>query len=478
MSIIPYQLATFIVTQRSLVYLKSDRMRQKMPQQAHPQLFHETTRTRKRMDAGRVVLAVIVIGLVILSVFDLTAKRVQSINLQNTEERPVLHSQSSRTIPMLPNFPKPVDGDAVRWHSWATKQPLGTYRFSQSAILHFPYTELDPSYKSLMHEETISLGPNEYPPSVAMKGVAFMFVDPTMCFVLTRKGFKPAMGMDTDTSVNQDRLVVMSFPENKKDFWIGLFDGHGDLGHVTSHSASLEFPSKIAELDSLTSSKTFSKDDAVKHLKAIFLQVDKSLPRNFNAGGSTAISIWKHGSSLYVSNLGDSQAFLASYDKNGKDVKIIYMTKPHKPDLPEERKRINGAGGSVEESPFPGFSARVLVPIDAMNAMALAMSRALGDFEAKKIGVSCVPTTEVVNLKKLSKDRQYFVVAATDGIFDQITLPEVAERVAMSLTVPRPGSLPECLEELIRKSSNKWFTGLGMELYRDDISIAVHRLII
>ena len=148
------------------------------------------------------------------------------------------------------------------------------------------------------------------------------------------------------------------------------------------------------------------------------------------------------------------------------------------PDLPEERKRIDAAGGMVEESPFPGFSARVLIPIDAMNAMALAMSRALGDFEAKKIGVSCEPTTEVVDLTALSKDRQYFVVAATDGIFDEIKPPEVAERVAKSLTIPRPGSLPECLEELIRKSSNKWFTSPGMELYRDDISIAVHRLII
>jgi len=441
------------------------------------------------MDSKRIILVVIVIVLCPLTIFNLTVNRVQNITVQRTEERPVLKSQSSKTIPSLPNFPKPFDGDAVRWHSWATKhQFLGTYQFSESAlkaagsapILHFPFTELDPFYKDLRHEETMLLEANEYPPSIVMKGVDFKFIDPTMCFVLTRKGYKPAIGMNNDVSVNQDRLVIMSFPEKKNDFWIGLFDGHGDLGHVTSNFASLEFPTKLSELASLTSSMTLSEDETKKRLMDIFLDVDKSLPRNFNAGGSTAISIWKHEKSLYVSNLGDSQAFLASCDKNGKDVKIIYMTKPHKPDLPEERNRIKRAGGMVEEPLMPGWSARVLVPIDAMNAMALAMSRALGDFEAKKIGVSGVPTTEVVDLTALSKDRQYFVVAATDGIFDEIKSPEVAERVAKSLTVPTPGSLPECLEELIRKSSNKWFTmaGMGMDLYRDDISIAVHKVII
>lgn len=435
------------------------------------------------MDNGRTAVAVIVTILLPLSIFNLLSNRVGEIRVQKTEERVVLISESSKTIPIFHSFPKPIHGDEVKWHTWATKQPLGSYQYSESAILHFPYAELEPSYRSMISEETTPLANDAYPPSIAMKNLKFKFIDPTMCFVLTRKGYKPPMGLIDDTaqgSVNQDRIVIMSFPQQKNNFWIGLFDGHGDLGHVTSQSASLEFPAKILELASVASTLNLSEEEMQKRIREIYLYVDTTIPKNINAGGSTAISIWKLGNSLYVSNLGDSQAFVASCDESGKDVQIIFTTKQHKPDMPEERKRIEAAGGTVEESPFPGFSARVLVPIDAFNAMALAMSRALGDFEAKKIGVSGEPTTEVIDLTKLDKHRQYFVVAATDGIFDFVKPPEVAERVAKSLTVPRPSSLPECLDELIRKSSNKWFTapGSGFDHYRDDISIAVHRLII
>jgi hypothetical protein len=46
----------------------------------------------------------------------------------------------------------------------------------------------------------------------------------------------------------------------------------------------------------------------------------------------------KLGETLYISNLGDSLAFVVKYDEtNVQDsVEIVYQTKPHKPDDPLE----------------------------------------------------------------------------------------------------------------------------------------------
>jgi hypothetical protein len=85
----------------------------------------------------------------------------------------------------------------------------------------------------------------------------------------------------------------------------------------------------------------------------------------------------------------------------------------------------------------------------------------------------------VLDLTSLSKDLNYVVVAATDGIFDQLPIMEVATHVAKSFNTPPPLGLAEAMEQLIMKSSHKWFdesTAGGMFQYRDDISIAVHKL--
>jgi len=65
------------------------------------------------------------------------------------------------------------------------------------------------------------------------------------------------------------------------------------------------------------------------------------------------------------------------------------MSQDHKPDDPEERKRIYNANGFVEESRVNGM---------------LALSRALGDFEyksnpslkAKDQAVTCHPDVKVI----------------------------------------------------------------------------------
>ncbi len=86
------------------------------------------------------------------------------------------------------------------------------------------------------------------------------------------------------------------------------------------------------------------------------------------------------------------------------------MSEDHKPDNAGELKRIEAAGGFVEEGRVRGI---------------LSLSRALGDLEYKlnkKIGVEAQMITCVPEIKKVeltSEDK--FVVIACDGIWDCLT---------------------------------------------------------
>ena len=118
--------------------------------------------------------------------------------------------------------------------------------------------------------------------------------------------------------------------------------------------------------------------------------------------GCTACVVLLTKDSIICANSGDSRCVL---NRNGQ---AIEMSEDHKPDNEGERKRIEQAGGFVEEGRVRGV---------------LSLSRALGDLEYKqnkKIKVeqqmiTCVPEVKKVPLSPL-EDK--FIVVACDGIWD------------------------------------------------------------
>ena len=92
----------------------------------------------------------------------------------------------------------------------------------------------------------------------------------------------------------------------------------------------------------------------------------------------------------------------------------VDLSEDHKPDLPEERKRIMKAGGEVSEGRVNGM---------------LALSRAIGDFDYKGVAPpkDAAPAWFLTNhmvtaypdvvIKPLHKDVE-FIILACDGIWD------------------------------------------------------------
>ena len=98
------------------------------------------------------------------------------------------------------------------------------------------------------------------------------------------------------------------------------------------------------------------------------------------SSGCTCCVVYKKGNVLYVANVGDSRAVLASKGSNNQ-MTARDLSRDHKPDDPDEKLRITRAGGHVSPPPGNGLSARVW--LDAKYTMiGLAMSRSIGGFLA------------------------------------------------------------------------------------------------
>lgn len=103
---------------------------------------------------------------------------------------------------------------------------------------------------------------------------------------------------------------------------------------------------------------------------------------------------------IYCANAGDARGVLCEKGK------ALDLSKDHKPDLPEERKRVQAAGHYVEDGRVDGV---------------IAISKAIGDWEYKslklapeKMAVSAYPD---VTTTAITKDSD-FIICACDGIWD------------------------------------------------------------
>jgi serine/threonine protein phosphatase PrpC len=394
----------------------------------------------------------------------------------------------------FPNNLLTTQSTIQEWEQQTETPMIGFYRYSSTATIQLPTADLEEPRPKQIQEKG-------FHPDGGLSNNGDVVV-------LTRKGhkFNPE---DRKRTPNQDRVLVLSRRDDtihgenigNNDWWMGLFDGHGNYGHAVSQYVSSEFVRRIntewEDENSSRSSKVASSNKksstAVKDvLRAIFLEINHSIPSFMRSAGSTGISVLKRGDSLYISNLGDSVAFVASYNKTHNSqsgLEIIYSAKPHKPDTPSERKRIEEKGGRVQDPAFKGSSARLIIPVKVgfqTFEVGLAMSRSFGDHDGIKVGLSAEPDTDVLDLSKFDKNKDYIVVAVTDGLVDfgRLSEEEVALAMAKALSteenqtnklrrlVSAQGT--EAASKLILKSSQMWDSEFGN--YRDDISIVAHKL--
>jgi serine/threonine protein phosphatase PrpC len=191
------------------------------------------------------------------------------------------------------------------------------------------------------------------------------------------------------------------------DFF-GLYDGHGGKYisnflynhlHVFFTNKNVVYPIKKS------------------YIKKVFQKLQQYLiDEKFeyaNHCGSTCLIVMKyvHNDNIYVNiaNTGDSRCIMC------RNNIAISLTKDHKPNWPEELKRITELGGIVK---FDGFDWRI---------NDLSVSRAFGDLDT----MPYVTNEPDIYKYQLTNDDK-FIVIACDGLWDVLDNQEVANFILLN----------------------------------------------
>lgn len=203
-------------------------------------------------------------------------------------------------------------------------------------------------------------------------------------------------------------------------------------------------------------SQVMMKTMLLKRLKAQTNQQPEASASDSSSAenvGCTAVCILLWESGVICANAGDSRAVLC---RRGQAVDLSH---DHKPNDDPERRRIEAAGGYVEEIPVgPRMHYRV-------NGN-LNLSRAIGDL-TYKAQPDLLPEQQIICstpdiiCEELTADDE-FIVLACDGIWDMKSSQEVCDFVAEGLREERAIEvIVECLLDDCISDNLKETSGLG-----------------
>ena len=247
--------------------------------------------------------------------------------------------------------------------------------------------------------------------------------------------------------INQDSFLIERNINGILNFNIfGVFDGHGTDGHYVSQFVNrfiINQLKKNSTIKRCSSSKEIYeqiKYNNFKFIENLFLEADEQIKKekfDYTNSGTTCIIILQLNQKIICANAGDSRAILIynksinktkdiNTDKNKllKNSKIFSLSYDFKPELPLEKKRIYECGGIVvkdldendKEEPY-----RVYIKGKAYPG--LAMSRSIGDIDAKNIGV--IPNPQIIEYN-ITEETKYMVVGS-DGIWEFINNEKIME---------------------------------------------------
>ena len=214
---------------------------------------------------------------------------------------------------------------------------------------------------------------------------------------------------------NEDQYVtILNIDGNNNKYnninFFGIFDGHG--GKKVSKYLSKNLPEYF--INKFEKNIFIKNESMTKYVNQVYNLLQNNLkihhPRAVEYCGSTAcVVIYTMDKNnkpiLWALNVGDSRAILCN--KNGE---AIQLTIDHKPNLSEEKKRIEELGGKII---YDGYEYRI---------KSLSLSRAFGDLDC------CPYVTHLPNIYKYKIDsKDKFIIIGCDGLYDTIKNQEAVE---------------------------------------------------
>ncbi|CAE8705228.1 unnamed protein product [Polarella glacialis] len=271
-----------------------------------------------------------------------------------------------------------------------------------------------------------------------------------------RKGFKPE-------SPNQDSWSLLKV-ENLFSIY-GVYDGHGQKGHDVSEFVRENLPKLILRDERFKTGDMHSLlKDSFWKIQDIIGFMDEQQTLSAQMSGTTAtVAVHDHiQSKLFLAHVADSTAVLGKFeDASRKKIQAIQLTRDHKPNLKDEKARIEKAGGRVV---FDGYANH---RVYAKNGRypGLNMSRCLGDLLGHaEAGCSCDPEIKEVDLGPLD----HVLLLCSDGVWEFITPTEAVTLVHEF----GPAKAMVAAERLAKEAWDRWIQEEGGAVV-DDITVVL-----
>eukprot|EP00794_Sanderia_malayensis_P014107 gene14107-15581_t len=279
-----------------------------------------------------------------------------------------------------------------------------------------------------------------------------------------------------------------------KTSFFAIFDGHGGKEAATfardhlwkNIKSSPDFESEDPEMVKSAIKKAF-------RITQIAMQSDienwpKRKDGTKSTSGTTVTCAILRGRSLFIAQLGDSRAVMATKDQTG--IHGRFITAEHKPEDPAERSRIESIGGAVAIS---NGTCRVVwrrpksvreAPTSPSDQTAtskqhpeyedipfLAVARSLGDLWSfsPDFGDFLVSPDPEVTVHTLEKHRDLFIILASDGLWGMMNSHEAA-KIIHDYDQGRPDQGEGASKNLVKKALDRW---RRRKLRADNISAMV-----
>jgi serine/threonine protein phosphatase PrpC len=187
-------------------------------------------------------------------------------------------------------------------------------------------------------------------------------------------------------------------------------------------------------------------------------RADASIDTEFS--GSTCVLGVIRDNKLIVNNIGDSRIILAKRTAAGK-LEAVPVSSDHKPDRPDEQKRIEACGGRVFAVEYDdGVDGPPRVWLGHMDIPGLAMARSLGDTVAHTAGVISEPETH--HMEVLAEHK--VLVMASDGLWEFMSNQEVIDMIT-GVKEPK-----KAVDLLVQEAGERW---MREEQVIDDTTVIV-----
>ena len=288
---------------------------------------------------------------------------------------------------------------------------------------------------------------------------------------------KPGRNQNGQSKTNQDiPLVQINIGEIKGFNMFGVLDGHGPHGHFVSKFCREYFIRKMNSFAMNCKNNNISNPDDIyeqlKKTKFDFLikafheadiEMTKQNQFEYNWSGTTCNLVLQLNKHLICASVGDSRGILVYDNDNKTNQGIFPLSHDHKPDLSNELQRILKNGGMVDKltdqegnkvGPNRVFKYGLTYP-------GLAMSRSLGDFQAKECGVITEPQ---ITEFKLNHNAKYMVICS-DGVWEFLSNEDVRN---LGNPYYQKGDVGSFCTNLLRRAVQTWEEN---DIIRDDITI-------